>query len=72
MHASVRREVQSDLLSVAPAGAELTGAAAQHAGRQDLGDLGEALWRRRDIRARVRVHGSSAMVALHSRYRSGP
>ena len=42
MHASPGREVQSDPLSVTPLGAEFTGAQAQHAGGQDLGDLGEA------------------------------
>jgi hypothetical protein len=42
MHASPGREVQSDLLSVAPLGAELAGPQAQDAGGQDLGDLGEA------------------------------
>ena len=46
MHASLGREVQSDLLSVALVGAELPGPQAQDAGGQDLGDLGESLWRR--------------------------
>jgi hypothetical protein len=45
MHASLGREVQSDLLSVTTVGAELPGSEAKDAGGEDLGDLGEAFSR---------------------------
>ncbi|MGE3293537.1 MAG: hypothetical protein AB7I59_03165 [Geminicoccaceae bacterium] len=69
MHASPGREVQSDLLSVTPVGAELAGAQAQHAHAQDLGDFGEALRGWQAVGRSIGMHGSSARFALHNRYR---